>query len=227
MKTKARAIMASLVALGLHPLQAQYSMGIAGGTWEGIWGVGAQPACLTLNPDKAEINIIQGGIDLDNSYLYLGREQFGLFGFGRRIRVDTTELDLGELRQGTDRAVTLDARATAPSFSLRLGQRSAVALTNRVRIAFTALDLDDLARKFGIDTITHRSIRSRFLPEPQSEAHLDDEKVGDAWQALFGLAFQLASVESIEEAAQCTLAMLAQATSGSAGGVYLPIRSKS
>lgn len=170
MKMKAHAIMVILVALGLHPLKAQYGMGIAGGTWEGIWGVAAQPACLTLNPDKAEINVIQAGIDLDNSYLYLGREQFGLFGFGRRIRVDTTELDLGELRPGTDRAVTLDVRATAPSFSLRLGERSAVALTNRVRVAFSALDLDDLARKFGIDTITIDPGMSRRVDEARVKA---------------------------------------------------------
>ena len=62
--------------------KAQYGMGIAGGTWEGVWGVGSQPACLTLNPDRAEIQILRAGVDLDNSYLFLGKEQFGLFGFG-------------------------------------------------------------------------------------------------------------------------------------------------
>ncbi len=145
--------------------KAQYGMGIAGGTWEGVWGVGSQPACLTLNPDRAEIQILRAGVDLDNSYLFLGKEQFGLFGFGSRIEVDTSAIELGDLTTDRDRAVSLDLRVMGPSFSLRIGEHQAVAFTNSVRASFTALDLDDLARKFGIDTITLDAGESRLVRE--------------------------------------------------------------
>lgn len=145
--------------------RAQYGQGIAGSTWEGVWGVGSQPACLTLNPDKAEIALVRAGVDLDNSYLFLGREQFGLFGFGRRIRVDTSAMELGELTTDRNRAVSLDLRVMGPSFSLRIGERQALAFTNSMRISFTALDLDDLARKFGIDTISLNPGESRRVSE--------------------------------------------------------------
>lgn len=80
---------------------------------------------------------------------------------------------------------------------------------------------------FGIESITHRSTRSRFLPDAESGSLSEHETVNDSWQALFGLAYELASAESIEEAAQSTLAMLTAATKGSAGGLFLPVRSSS
>jgi len=76
----------------------------------------------------------------------------------------------------------------------------------------------------GMGTITHRSTRSRFLPDAEPGSTSEHEKVNDSWQALFGLAYELASAESIEEAAQSTLAMLTAAIKGSAGGVFLPVR---
>ncbi len=162
---EAWALLIGLLAPGLLAVQAQYGVGIAGGTWEGVWGVAAQPAALMLNPDRAEINLFRVGADLDNSYLFLGREELGLFGFGRRIRVDTARLELGASSLDRERAVSMDARFMGPSFSLRLGDRHAVAFSNSVRVAFTALDLDDLARKFGIDTITVENGRPRRVSE--------------------------------------------------------------
>jgi hypothetical protein len=145
--------------------RAQYGQGIAGSTWEGVWGVGSQPACLTLNADRAEIALVRAGVDLDNSFLFLGREQFGLFGFGRRIRVDTTAIELGDLTTDRERAVSLDLRVMGPSFSLRIGERQAIAFTNSVRASLTALDLNDLARKFGIDTIALNPGEARRVDE--------------------------------------------------------------
>ena len=144
---------------------AQYAVGSAGGTWEGIWGVGVQPACILLNPDKAEINFVRVSTDLDNSYLYLAPDGFGLFGFSRRLQVDTTVLDLGQLQFSEDRSVHLDARVQVPSFSLRLGARSALAFSNQARAAINALDLDALARKFGLDTIQLDPGTSRRVDE--------------------------------------------------------------
>lgn len=160
-----------LALFGISPdSTAQYAVGSAGGTWEGIWGVGMQPASILLNPDKAEINIVRLSADLDNSYLYLAPNGFGLFGFSRRLQVDTTVLDLGQLQFSEDRSVHLDLRVQVPSFSLRTGARTALAFSNQARSAINALDLDALARKFGLDTITIAPGSSRRVEEARLSA---------------------------------------------------------
>jgi len=77
----------------------------------------------------------------------------------------------------------------------------------------------------GTDTITHRATRSRLLPNDELDISRPHPKASDPWQELFQLAFQLASAESVEDAAQLTLAMLTTLTNSSAGAIYLPTRS--
>lgn len=151
--------MACLPVAGLF---GQVGMGMRGGTWEGIWGLRTQPASILLCKDKAEINAFQVGVDVDNSYFYLARERFGLFGFGKRIKVDTSDVQLSDLGKG-ERAIIIDAQVQLPSFSLRLDNRSAIAFSSAARVAFTATDLDILARQFGLDTIELSIGESRQL----------------------------------------------------------------
>ena len=84
------------------------------------------------------------------------------------------------------------------------------------------LNRDDL----GHDAITHRSAHSRFL-DSDINSPANDQRTLDAWQSLFGLAYRLASTESIEEASQSTLAMITTAIRGSGGGVFLPLNARS
>lgn len=150
--------------LAVLPGVAQYGAGIAGGTYEGVWGLGSQPASILLNPVKVEINIHRTGVDLDNTYLHLDQQEIGLFGFGRRIRVDTSDAALGPTLSSR-RSVSLDVRSMLPSFSLRIGTNNAIAFTNNIRATLTALDLNELARKFGIDAISLDPGTSRRMEE--------------------------------------------------------------
>lgn len=80
----------------------------------------------------------------------------------------------------------------------------------------------------GTESITHRSSNSRFLdafdsPLQVGDNQADNANAGDSWQALFGLAYRLASAESIEEAAQWTLDMLTIKQPDMAGGIFLAI----
>jgi transcriptional regulator with GAF, ATPase, and Fis domain len=75
------------------------------------------------------------------------------------------------------------------------------------------------------DAIVHRATESRYLNFPTDAIAADPRQSHDAWQTLFALAFQLASVESIREAAEQTMVMLTSAmggaTRGATGGVFL------
>lgn len=78
----------------------------------------------------------------------------------------------------------------------------------------------------GTESITHRSSNSRFLdafdsPLQVGDNQADNTNAEDSWQALFGLAYRLASAESIEEAAQWTLNMLTIKRPDMAGGIFL------
>lgn len=144
--------------------QGQYGAGGTGGTWEGIWGVQSQPASILLNPDRADINVLRFGVDLDNSYFQLSNGNIGLFGFGRHIEVNTNQAQLDALG-ASDRSVALDLRILGPSFSMKLGTRDAIGFTTGFRTSFSALDLDQLARKFGVDTLVIETGKSRTLDE--------------------------------------------------------------
>lgn len=91
------------------------------------------------------------------------------------------------------------------------------------------LTMDGLltAGDIGTDSITYRSANSRFLDAFDSPLQVGDNQADtnavDSWQALFGLAYRLASAESLEEAAQWTLDMLTTTRLDMAGGVFLTI----
>lgn len=144
--------------------QGQYAEGGTGGTWEGIWGVQSQPASILLNPDRADINVLRVGVDLDNAYLQLSGGDIGLFGFGRHIEVNTNEAQLEGLGS-SDRSAAVDLRILGPSFSMKLGEQDAIGFTTGFRTSFVALDLDQLARKFGVDTLVIETGKSRTLYE--------------------------------------------------------------
>lgn len=159
-----RTLAALVLALHVLAATAQYGAGGSGGTWEGIWGVNSQPAAIVLHRDRAEIGLLRVGADLHNSYLQLRRESLGLFGFGQRVQVNTDEAHLREVGS-TGRAIVLDLRVQGPSFSMRLGRSNALAFTTSARGVFNALDLDLLARKFGVDTLKIEPGRSRRMEE--------------------------------------------------------------
>jgi len=75
--------------------------------------------------------------------------------------------------------------------------------------------------ELGKDAITHRAANSRFLNSALSSSS-NDHRDQDAWQSLFGLAYRLASAESIDEASQATLEIVTAAIRGSGGGIFLP-----
>lgn len=143
-------------------LMAQTGMGMRGGPWEGIWGVAAQPASILICPDKLEVNVLLAGADVDNSYFHLGTGRLGLFGFSQRIKVDGAETQLQGIGS-PGRAITTDVRILLPSFSMRIGQRNAIAFTNAARSSLSATGLDVLARQFGMDTIELSTGRTRQL----------------------------------------------------------------
>ena len=145
-------------------VSAQYGAGMAGSTYEGVWGLGSQPASILLGTDKAEINVLRFGADLNSSYFYFAQQQLGLFGYGNRVQVNTNDAELSAIGT-TDRAVGLDLRVMGPSFSKRIGEHSAVAFSTGIRGSFVAMDLDQLARKFGVDTIRIEPGRSRRMEE--------------------------------------------------------------
>ena len=145
-------------------VSAQYGAGMSGGTYEGVWGLGPQPASILMGTDKAEINVLRFGADLNSSYFYFAQQQLGLFGFGNRVQVNTNTAELATIGT-TNRAVGLDLRVMGPSCSMRLGQRNAVAFTTALRGSFVAMDLDQLARKFGVDTIRIEPGKSRRMEE--------------------------------------------------------------
>jgi transcriptional regulator with GAF, ATPase, and Fis domain len=85
----------------------------------------------------------------------------------------------------------------------------------------------------GGDSIIHQASHSRYLSAAGLVpiAKLEDSRdvsplenraaEADPWQALFGLAYRLASAESVDEAAHWTLETLMAPLPGSAGGVFL------
>ncbi len=77
------------------------------------------------------------------------------------------------------------------------------------------------------DEIMHQSKESRFLDASMNVADGAPSLANAAWQLLFGLAFRLASAESIEDAAQMTVKTLSSAVKASACGVFLPAARKS
>ena len=155
--------------LGTPACVAQFAAGITGGTWEGIWGVGTQPAAMLLHQDRAEINVFRLGADVHNSFLELRSEGVGLFGFNNRVTANTSTDQVTAL--GTsDRAVMVDLRVMGPSFACRLGKHDALAFTTQVRTSFVALDLDRIARKFGVDTLHIEPGRTRRLDDITARA---------------------------------------------------------
>ncbi len=184
-------------------LLGQYGVGIAGGTYEGVWGLGSQPASMLLGTDKVEINALRFGLDLNSSYFYFAQQQIALFGFGNRVKVNTSEAELATIGT-TDRSIGLDLRTMGPSFTLRIGKQSAVAFTTAMRGSFVAMDLDRLARKFGVDTVKIEPGKSRRM----EEIALRSATIGWAeFGPAFGHSFPLGSRLRLHAAVSAKYAM--------------------
>jgi len=63
----------------------QYAVGIAGGSWEGIWGLGHQPASILLNRDRMEFGLVRASVDAYKSFEVLDGQGVGFWGFNDRI----------------------------------------------------------------------------------------------------------------------------------------------
>lgn len=112
-----------------------------------------------------------------------------------------------------------EALASSRAISARIGTGSGQRHTSSEAHALSEdqLTIDGLEG----DSIVHRTNQSRFLEAIETSRHDEESPNEDSWQALFGLAYRLASADSIAEAAQWTLDTLMATHPGSAGGVFL------
>ncbi|MEZ4808081.1 MAG: DUF5723 family protein [Flavobacteriales bacterium] len=142
--------------------KGQFGMGLAGGSWEGIWGLHHQPASILLNQDRMEVNVFRAGIDAYANFLEIDPNRFGILNFNDGLVLDKE----GPQVHGTDRLgenSLFDLRTLGPSLARRVGKHGAWAFTTAGRVIYTGLDPRATTGRFGLDTLLLRAGEERLM----------------------------------------------------------------
>lgn len=142
-RTTALTLVITLLTAGTT--HAQHADALAGSAHQGLWDLGSQPAAISYGAARMEVNLVHTMADVDNSFLHLRRDGFGLLRHDRVVSVDEGRLAL-EGVNGERRSLNMQARLLGPSFMMRVDKANSFAVHTAVRTAGHTTDLDGLMR---------------------------------------------------------------------------------
>jgi hypothetical protein len=112
--------------------EAQEYLGIANSNYAGILGTGLNPSSFVDSKLKFDINILSGGVTLDNTFLYIPKEDLTFFGIGNIVEIIKDKEYLDRFDPDDPNAphnFTYSADAIGPSFMINFAERYSLGFT--------------------------------------------------------------------------------------------------
>lgn len=149
------AALAALITASPAPLFSQEQLGLRLERYAGIWGAGLNPSQTAFNPNNWEVNLATADLFLENSYAYLRKTSLpnALRNTDKIIaitdfapeRPPAADAIVQDFYDATRRMhVVVQARATGPGFSFRLGENHVVGLVTGARTLFSAYKIPEV-----------------------------------------------------------------------------------
>lgn len=149
------AALAALISASPAPLFSQEQLGLRLERYAGIWGAGLNPSQTAFNPNRWEVNLCAADLFFENSYAYL--RSTSLPNALRNTDKILAVSDLTPERPPAAGAIVQDfydaqrrmhavvqARATGPGFSFRLGENHVLGLVTSARAMFSAYQIPEV-----------------------------------------------------------------------------------
>lgn len=131
-------------------VSAQEMLGLRSSNFAGIQSIGINPSLMVDARLKWDINLLSGGVSLENDYLYLPKNKLDFLGLGNVIRQVENEAYLDDFDR-TDNNLFLSASLMGPSLMFPVTRKHTFAIFTQARVAVSCNGLSPEAAKYAFE----------------------------------------------------------------------------
>lgn len=137
-----------LLSVGFRIAVAQEMLGMRNSNYAGIQSIGINPSLMVDNRLKWDINLLSGGVSIENDYLYIPKSKLDFFGLGNIVKQVDKKGYLDDF-DATENNLYFSSSIMGPGVMFPITRKHTVAVFTQLRTAVSANGVIPEAAKYA------------------------------------------------------------------------------